>query len=122
MRHTPRHTTKSANYQTIKFRRIKPLFIMLNLESQTRFSQISTTKIAKPLKTLTGKLVMLSKRRNSPPIPTMATMANLPAYIIGAITSTNIRSSQSTIIPAITTTIFNLQIDLEIILKVKELA
>ena len=76
----------------------------------------SATKTAEPLRTLTRKLVMLSKRRNLPPVPIMATMDNLSAQIIGATIIINLRNTLSTT----TTVTFKLRTELKITLKVKE--
>ena len=56
----------------------------------------SATKIAKPLNILPGKLVTLSKRQTLPPVLIMATMAILPAQIIGASIIINVRNNLST--------------------------
>ena len=60
------------------------------------WSSLFATKTEKPSKTFTRKLVILSKRRNLPHIPTMATLENLPVQIIGAAIITNIRNNPST--------------------------
>ena len=78
----------------------------------------STTKIAKPLKTLTRNLVILIKRKNSPYV---LTMANLKVQIIGATIIKNVRSSPSTITLAITNVNINPRKEPNITHKVKML-
>ena len=63
-RNTSRHTAKSANYLTTKSKQIKVLFVMLSSEiSNQVWPSSSATKTAKPLKTITGKLVILAKAK-----------------------------------------------------------
>ena len=85
MRNISRHTTKSANYWTTNSRLIKDLFVTPSSRiSNQAWPSSSVTKTAKLLRTLAGKLVMLRKRLNLPPVPIMAKMDNLPTPIIGA--------------------------------------
>ena len=61
---------------------------------------------------------MLSKRLNSPSVPIMATMDNLPTPIIGATIIINLRNT----LCKTTTIMFTMRTEARITLKVKELA